>query len=336
MPTMWEVKTNILCEMSCFLNVLCISKPYQEYYIEDYKYWRKIIDTYKMRDHLDLIREVIYHDRNQIISSELCLYFSMLSDDPTIENVLNITEEELQVMRKKAEKNYWNEKNWNAFVKVLPSVQIILDRLYKSGFEEYWGERYRKDIQEKCNEIENNIKHIDIVSEIEQICRKNITNNKVELFIVHFTLPHCIKLYGNKMIGISVVSPVTMAWISLHEMIHTPYKYGNDIKQIIEDMKKNPSIKNAVESHEKWLGYNTYETFFDEQCTKALDHFIGEKLNIIPNDAVSKSVEDRQREEDGGIHILFPVIYRLLRDEYNYSQSFQEFIVDMYRKGKLL
>ncbi len=336
MATIWDIKTNILYEMCCFLNVLCVSKPYQEYYREDYEYWIKVVDTYKMSEYLDLIREIIYHDCNQIISSELCLYFSMLSGDPTVEDVLNVTEEQLQVMRKKAKKNYWDEKNWDAFVKVLPSIQIVLDGLAKNGFPEYWNERYQSKIQAKCNEIERNISQIDIVSEVERICRKKISDNKVELFIVHFTLPHCIKLYGNKMIGMSVVSPVTMAWIALHEMIHTPYKYGNDIKQIIESMKKNPSIRNAVENHEKWLGYNTYETFFDEQCTKALDHFIGEKLNLIPNDAISKSVEDRQKQEDGGIHVLFPIIYHLLKDEYDYSQSFQEFIIDMYEKGKIV
>ena len=94
MSTIWGVKTNILYEMCCFLNTLCISKPYQDYYRSEYEYWMDVMGNDRMIQHLDRIRRKIYQERKQVISSELCLYFSMLSEgDPTIEDVLNIIDE---------------------------------------------------------------------------------------------------------------------------------------------------------------------------------------------------------------------------------------------------
>ena len=337
MKTQWDVKYNVLYEMICFLNTLCVSKPYRDYYKNDYEYWVKRLDKKAVSEHIDLIKQKIYEQRNQIISSELCLYCSMMSDEePTLEKVLNLTEQQLDTVRLKAEKTYWDNENWNAFVDVLPSIQSVLRALHENGFVDYWRDNYKNEIQLKCNEIKRDISHIDIISEIERICQKRILEHTVELYTAHYTIPHGIKLYGNRLIGMTVLAPTTMAWISLHEMIHTPYENGSDIQQIIDSLKNNPFISDAVENHEKWIGYNTYETYFDEQCTKALDHYIGERLHLIPNDAIPQSVDERRNQEDNGIHILFPVIYNLLKHEYDFSQSFEDFIISMFKKGKLL
>ena len=336
MSTIWEVKSNIVYEMCCFLNTLCVGLPYSKYYAAERTYWLAKLMADGKIDSLKAIKRLIYTERRQIISSELCLYFSIINDeDPEVKDVLKINSKKLIEMRK-TERFFWVSENWDAFVTALPEIKKVFKSLLENGFVEYFDSKHQFSLSQKCKAVKEEIREFDIISPIEDICKKEFTNNKVKLYICHFTLPHGMKLYGNRFIGMSTISTTTLAWLSLHEMIHTPYRYDKGIRDILESMKKNSKIGNAVMNHEKWIGYNTFESYFNEQCTKALDHFLGEKIGVIPNDAVGSSVIERARKDDGGIHILFPRIYRLLKMKYDYSESFQEFIVRMYRETLLM
>ena len=86
-----------------------------------------------------------------------------------------------------------------------------------------------------------------------------------------------------------------------------------------------------VLNHNPSFGYNTFESFVEEDCVQALDQVTSEKLKI--------AIDPRKRwkESDDGMHDLAVALYSLMK-KYKFSESregFRNFMVRMIRSGEL-
>lgn len=86
-----------------------------------------------------------------------------------------------------------------------------------------------------------------------------------------------------------------------------------------------------IGNHNPSFGYNSFESFVEEDCVRALDQIIGERFGI-ENDAFR-----RWQEEDGGMHVLVAALYNLMkREKYDgRRENFRDFLLKVLRSGKL-
>jgi len=90
-------------------------------------------------------------------------------------------------------------------------------------------------------------------------------------------------------------------------------------------------LTDKIRNHNPSFGYNSFESFVEEDCVRALDQIIGVRFGI-ENDA-----RRRWREEDDRMHVLAAALYNLMEQEkYDGRQeNFRDFLLKPLHSGKL-
>ena len=104
-----------------------------------------------------------------------------------------------------------------------------------------------------------------------------------------------------------------------------------ELRAALKALEGDAFLMGVIRRHDPSFGYNSFDSFVEEDCVRALEQVIGERLRI------GRDARRRWKEEDGGMHVLAAVIYGLMRQE-NYDGSrepFRDFLLRMLKTGKL-
>ncbi len=84
-------------------------------------------------------------------------------------------------------------------------------------------------------------------------------------------------------------------------------------------------------NHNPSFGYNSFDGFIEEDCVRALEQVVTEKLNI------AREAHTRWEDEDDGIHVFAVALYSLMKqDHFNQRpETFRDFLMRMFKSGKL-
>ncbi len=121
--------------------------------------------------------------------------------------------------------------------------------------------------------------------------------------------------------------------VAIHELLHPPYDLSKDgqLRKSLETLRADTLLMDKIVNHNRSFGYNSFESFVEEDCVRALDQIIGERFGI-ENDA-----SRRRQEEDDGMHVLAAALYDLMkREKYDGRQeNFRDFLLKAISSGKL-
>jgi hypothetical protein len=116
-------------------------------------------------------------------------------------------------------------------------------------------------------------------------------------------------------------------------MLHPPFDASRDreLRQALKALEGDAFLMGVIRHHNPSFGYNSFDSFVEEDCVRALEQLIGERLKV------EREARRRWEEEDDGIHILAAVIYGLMKQEnYNGSrETFRDFLLRILKTGKL-
>jgi hypothetical protein len=84
-------------------------------------------------------------------------------------------------------------------------------------------------------------------------------------------------------------------------------------------------------NHNPSYGYNSFETFIEEDCVQALEQIINEKLDL------EVEAHKRWQEADEGMHVFAAALYSVMKKK-NFNQKgekFRDFLIRMIQSGEL-
>jgi hypothetical protein len=86
-----------------------------------------------------------------------------------------------------------------------------------------------------------------------------------------------------------------------------------------------------VTRHNRSFGYNSLESYIEENCVRTLDQLVMEKFSLARDPRL------RWEEEDEGMHVFAVALYRLMKEEQypTRGETFRNFLVRSVRGVKL-
>ncbi|MBN2834394.1 MAG: hypothetical protein JXR48_05450 [Candidatus Delongbacteria bacterium] len=133
-----------------------------------------------------------------------------------------------------------------------------------------------------------------------------------------FAKPHGMRIVGSAFItDISWDNIITLR-TAVHEMLHGNIDWESEnMKQVIEILKKDDFVMDKIKNHNTAFGYNTLEGYLEENCVRvvAMDQIINEKFNI------NEDAKTRWKENDDGMHVFAEVLYYVMKHKNFYDSG---------------
>lgn len=329
--TEWQVEPSFKYDALCFLNVLTGDSFYLKFYAKEYARFEPRLSP-EVRTALANLKGKLKDENKNIISAFLSFHLSAI-DAESIDEMLNALDNTNEIKANLQKTVYYNKDGWQLFLSVREDLKIILQFLKDEQFDIYWRQEILPKVKNKMATIAEYLSAYDIVPEIEKHLGFNLASKKITVYALYFTRPHGIKLTGTRFVtDISYQSEVVLR-VAIHELLHPPYNLSKDreLRKAFDTLRADKFLMEKIHRHNPSFGYNSFESFVEEDCVRALDQIIGKRFGIT-NDAGR-----RWQEEDDGMHVLAAALYDSMKQEkYDGRQeNFRNFMLRVLRSGKL-
>lgn len=329
--TEWRVQPSFLFDTVCFMNVLTGDSFYTRLYENEYAWFEPQL-TPPVRAALSNLKRKVKDENKNIISAFLALHFSA-TDDQTLDDMLATLKNSKRMKENLKKTDYYSESGWNLFESVRGDLQTVLLHLKAIRFDDYWRQNILPKVREKAATIEKDLSRYNVVGEVESLLGFPLSSNSVTVYLLYYSRPHGIRLTGTRFIADTAYPFRIVLQNAIHEMLHPPYRPGRDkeLRKALDSLRADAFLMDKVRNHNPSFGYNSFESFVEEDCVRALDQLISERFKI------ETEARRRWREEDDSMHVFAVALYSTMRRE-NFSggrETFRDFLLRMIRSGRL-
>jgi hypothetical protein len=329
--TDWRVSPSLKFDALCFLNVMTGDPFYATHYREEYARFEPRL-TPPVRAALANIKRKIKDDRGGIVSAFLCLYFSA-TDDETLGEMLATLDDGAAMERSLRRTPYFSGDGWRLFRSLRADLKVSLSFLETIRFEAYWRQNVLPRARRKIAELETVLPRYNVVAEVERAVGSAPPSNRITLYLLFYSHPHGMRLTGTRFVANTGWPPAVVVQNAVHEMLHPPYDPAHDVelREALAALKRDGFLMGKIKDHNRSFGYNSPESFVEEDCVRALEQVVQERLDI------AREPRQRWREEDDGMHVFAVALYSLMkREDYGgRGEPFRDFLVRAIRSGKL-
>jgi hypothetical protein len=329
--TDWRVTPSLPLDTVCFLNVLTGDPFYVRYYKDEYARFEPQL-TPAVRAALAQLKRRIKDEQKNIISAFLALYFSA-TEDRTLDEMLQTLRNSARMKKTLEQTVYYSKDGWRLYESVREDLKTVLLFLKSIRFEDYWRQNILPQVQRKIAALEKELPAYNVVAEVERRVGFALSSNTITIYMLYFSQPHGIRVTGTRFIADAAYPFRVVMQNAVHEMLHPPYGLDKDkeLKKSLNTLRADAFLMDKVLHHNPSFGYNTFESYIEENCVRALDQLIDERFKIAGDP------RRRWKEEDEGMHVFAVAVYSLMKQEKldEGRESFRDFLVRMIRAGKL-
>ena len=203
------------------------------------------------------------------------------------------------------------------------------------NFEAEYQAEVAPTLLSTCQETQRVLEQFDIVAEVEAELGTPLAVSQIEVLVLAYTAPHGMKLVGNSFVTSASWPPQTSAFVAVHELMHPPFDVSvPEVRLAIDALRDDPFLSERFDTHDPAFGYNTWDGYVEENCVRALDQTILERLGI------AKPAWSRWTTDDGGMHVLAAVLHPLLKARTDKGMPFglwfaQEVCSGTFRPGDI-
>lgn len=329
--TDWSVSPSFKFDTLCFLNALTGDSFYLKYYGEEYARFEPRF-TPAVRAALAGLKRKLKDDNKNIVSAFLSLYFSA-TDDETLDDLLRTLDNSERMKRGLKTTVYYDEKAWRLFESVRGDLKTIFLFLKAAEFEAYWRRNILPKVRLRIAEVEKDLPKYNVIEAVETGLGDALPSNKITIYMLYYARPHGIRITGARFLCDVSYPLKTVVQNAAHEMMHPPYDLARDreLRKALDSLRADAFLMDKVKNHDPSFGYNSFESYVEENCVRALDQLASERLGLAGD------ARQRWKAEDGGMHVFAAALYSLLKRESREArkESFRDFLVRAIRSGRL-
>ena len=173
----------------------------------------------------------------------------------------------------------------------------------------------------------------DVVAEDAAVLGHALPSNRVTACFAYFNKPAAIRVAGQRFICCALWHPRVIVNTAAHELLHPPYDLAHDpeLRSAIDAFRDDSFLMNKVEHHNPSVGYNSLDALVEEDCVRALDQLVMERLHL------AEKPQQRWKEEDDGLHVFAAVLHGTMK-ETGYpvpGEPFRDYLLRMCRTGAI-
>jgi len=204
--------------------------------------------------------------------------------------------------------------------------------LKASGFEEEWASKTKPRLDEQGSRLLAKARSYNVVPVVERALGYSLPTGRIRFYLLENLKP-----YGNHIIpGVFATEPRIpddhIVRTAVHELLHDPcYQVDPEFWRVSDIAFGDPFVSDAYRRRNSDFGYNDPGYYYVENAVRALEQLASEELGI------GQARSDRFGPwEDGGMHVLAPIFYVLMKDEGMLAteEGFRAFIIRMAKEGK--
>lgn len=317
-PPRWRVSPSLKYDALCFLNVLTGDPFYRRFYADEYALFEPRL-TPAARAALAGLKRKLKDENGNVVSAFLCLYFSADGGE-TLDGMLAALSRAQRMRDALKRTPYYSDRGWRLFESVRGELRTALLCLKESGFEEYWRREVEPSAARRSEVFAGALAKYDLAGEAERRLGFMLPPGPFEVYVLHFARPHGSRLAGARLVVDESYPSEVVLRVALHELLHPPYLLARDaeLRRALGALRADEFLMTKVRGHDPSFGYNSFEGFVEEDCVRALEQLIGERLGV------ASDARRRWKEEDGGVHVLAAALYELMRRE-GYAASAEPF-----------
>jgi hypothetical protein len=227
---------------------------------------------------------------------------------------------------------YYEPKGFEEFARLLKPLGVLMRGLKAAGFEEEWAATTRPRLEAQGERLLAKANSYNVVPMVERALGFSLGSDEVRFYLLEDLKP-----YGNHIIpGIFATEPRIpddhIVRTALHELMHDPcYRVDPEFWKTSDVAFSDPFVAKAYKGRNTDFGYNNPGYYYVENAVRAMEQISSEELGI------GRPRKERfGPSEDGGMHVLAPAFYVLMKDEGMLSsdEGFRAFIIRMAREGK--
>ncbi len=193
---------------------------------------------------------------------------------------------------------YWDQKDWDWFVRHAPETRTILEAMKTAGFPAWRRERAGAALEAGLTMLRAALPAFDIIKVEEKLTGRTF-DPRIDITLLQFSKPHGIKVHGQRFLQSADYDVGLTVRIAAHELLHPPVPMdGPTALAALAVLERDPLIPRIVREHDPRFGYTTLEGVLNEDLCQALDQTVSEVLGVARNPA------DRWRTQDDGMHVL--------------------------------
>ncbi|MCA1633664.1 MAG: hypothetical protein LC802_08090 [Acidobacteria bacterium] len=307
--TEWRVRPSFILDTVCFLNILTGDPFYVRFYENEYARFEPQL-TAPVRASLSALKRTIKDENKNIISAFLALHFSA-TDDRTLDDMLRTLKDSKRMKESLKKTDYYNESGWQLYQSVREDLKIVISFLRDIRFEDYWHRHILPEVQRKIAAVEKEVQRYNVVGEVEKHLGSPLSSQVVTVYLLYYSQPHGIRLTGTRFVADAAYPFRIVLQNAIHEMLHPPYKLARDreLRKALDSLRADAFLMDKIKNHNPSFGYNSFESFVEENCVRALDQLISERFKI------EREARQRWREEDDGMHVFAVALYSLMKRE---------------------
>jgi len=238
----------------------------------------------------------------------------------------------------------WGEGSEPVYRSMAPGLISILKDLALAGFEEYWRGEVAPELRRKIASLERSgLGNRDLSGAIARYSGKPARPIRVLLFPVHFMLGQGQQIlplregYGaSDMIYLadSAWSDADFELQLVHEAAHNQVLDWQDpaVRAMAEELGKDPYFQGVYQRQIAVSGYNSLDSFIEENVTEAVQMLIARDLGLGVNPVAYL------RYHDGGSHVLSLALLKLVVEAPfapSPGRGFGDFLIEQTASGSL-
>lgn len=329
--TNWRIQPSLVLDTLCLLNVLTGDPFYVRYYKEEHARFEPQL-TSETRAALANLKRKIKDENKNIISAFLALHFSATADR-NLDDMLRTLKDSARMKSNLKGTDYYSAKGWRLFESVREELRVIFLFLKAIKFEDYWRQAILPKVEKRISATEKELGGFNVIAEVEQLTGFRLSSDIITVYLLNYSQPHGIRITGTRFIADIAYPFRIVLQNAVHEMLHPPYRLAKDkeLKKRLDALRRDEFLMDKVENHNPSFGYNSFESYVEENGVRALDQMVGERFGI------AREARARWREEDEGMHVLAAVLYSLMKEEKfdGRQESFRDFLLRVIGSGKL-
>jgi len=300
--TDWELQPSLKYDALCLLNALSGDPYYLTYYRAEFDHFDPLF-TVQERESFQRLKTILKDESGGIISATLALYFSVTPDE-TLEEMIATTRDPAQMSAALMKTSYWDAEGWGQFEKARTDLETALKALRRVGFPAYWEQNAKPRIEKRIAELKQELPKYNVVPAIEQRLGHPLSSDRITIYLLAYSEPHGIKITGTRFITHESYPFRIVLHNAVHEMMHPPYD-ANDpaVAAAIDQLGRDPVIRDKVEHHDRSFGYNTVPAYVEEDSVQALEEIVCEQFGV------TRDSREYWKSQDDGIHVLAVAIY---------------------------
>jgi DNA-binding phage protein len=324
--THWKLALSLPFDTLCWLNVLTGDPFYVRYYAQDYEAFKERL-TPEVVTALQRVKTMVKDEGQQIISALLCMYFSA-TDDQTLADMLKTVEDSDRMHQVIKQSQYYKEPEWQLYDAVRPELRTILRFLQDTGFDTYWQTSVLPQLELRIQHLQEELSQYNVVGEDEALLGFSLPSDEITIYVLQYAQPHGIKVLGMRFITDAGYPLGIVVRNAAHEMFHPPFDRQGPVLQIcVNELARDSFFMDKFVHRDPSYGYNTLQSLIEEDCVRALEQLVNEKLDI------AVAARERWRSEDDGLHVFAACLYAAMKAEhYNErGEVFEKFLERMVR-----